>query len=96
MQRYDFLLRYANFGVRFLEKEVKRGEIVVKKGNGRKNANEMHEEAELMLLKGDVIYDGMACRTMNDVTADCQSAKYEEKNKREPDDSRTEQKYTSG
>ena len=33
---------------------------------------------------------------MNDVTADCQSAKYEEKNKREPDDSRTEQKYTSG
>jgi hypothetical protein len=38
----------------------------------------MQDEEELMLLKGDVIYDGMACRTMNDVTADCQSAKYEE------------------
>jgi hypothetical protein len=57
---------------------------------GRKNATEMQNAAELKLLKGDVIYDGMACRTMNDVTADCQSAKYEEKNKREPDDSRTE------
>ena len=96
MQRYDFLLRYANFRVRFLETKVKRGEIVVKKGNSRKNATEMQDEAKLTLLKGDVIYDGMACRTMNDVTADCQSAKYEEKNKREPDDSRTEQKYTSG
>jgi hypothetical protein len=56
----------------------------------------MQDEEELTFLRGDVIYDGMACRTMNDVTADCQSAKYEEKNKREPDDSRTEQKYTSG
>ena len=63
-------MRYANFGVRFLRKIVKRGEIVVKKGNGRKNATEMQNAAELKLLKGDVIYDGMACRTMNDVTAD--------------------------
>ena len=54
------------------------------------------ERSELKFLVGDVIYDGMACRTMNDVAADCQSAKYEEKNKREPDDSRTEQKHTSG
>ena len=46
---------------------------------GRKNATEMQNAAELKLLKGDVIYDGMACRTMNDVTTDCQSAKYEEK-----------------
>ena len=28
------------------------------------------ERSELKLLVGDVIYDGMACRTMNDVTAD--------------------------
>jgi len=56
----------------------------------------MHDEAELMLLKGDVIYDGMACRTMNDVTADCNRRNMKKKNKREPDDSRTEQKHTSG
>ena len=60
--------------------------------NWRKYATKMHDEEELMLLKGDVIYDGMACRTMNDVTADCQSAKYEEKNKREPDGRRTGQR----
>jgi len=45
---------------------------------GRKNATEMQNAAELKLLVGDEIYDGMACRTMNDVTADCQSAKYDE------------------
>jgi hypothetical protein len=38
----------------------------------------MHDDGEVSLLKGNVIYDGMACRTMNDVTADCQSAKYDE------------------